>query len=238
MAEINLEEYQALTRCEKVKKVLPKVLSILILSVILPTADVVTDFALITKLYTGLALCVESDGIKKDEEEYLTCGSVGAVQYCSPGRVSNNTVCGVSQYYCRQEVKESGRLYIREYEKCEDELGPDQYCTLERVSNIKNTVCGLKKSSNYFCRDYKIWSSEWNNYKQCRAQGVNKYCSDSASSHNACAGPIPHPKLATSLLFFFLLNYVMGLLTCVRLDGRKRVPLIAALFIVYPQYCK
>ena len=233
MAEINEEDHQALTRCEKVKKVLPKVVPILILSVILPTADVGTDLALITKLYTGLALCVESDGIKRDEEEYLTCEGVGADQYCSPGRVSNKTVCGVSQYYCRHV---RGIIYEKEYEKC-DEIGPNQYCTLERVSNNENTVCGLKKSSNYFCRDYKIWSSEWNNYKQCRAQGVDKYCSDSASSHNVCV-TILYPKLASSLLFFFLLNYVMGLLTCIRLDGRKWVPLIAALFIVYPQYCK
>ena len=44
--------------------------------------------------------------------------------------------------------------------------------------------------------------------------------------------------LASSLLFFYLLNYVMGLVTCVRLEGRKWAPLVAALLNVYPQYCK
>ena len=100
-AEMTNEEYLSLTRSQKVKKVLPEVLPLLLLSVILPTADVGTDLALITKLYTR-----------------------------------------------------------------------------------------------------------------------------------------SHPKMASSLLFFFLLNYVMGLVTCVRLEGRKWAPLIAALLNVYPQYCK
>ena len=96
-----MEEYETLGRCQKVKKILPKVLPIILLSVILPTADVGTDLALITKLY------------KLD---------------------NGNT--------------------------------------------------------------------------------------------------------ASSLLFFFLLNYVMGLVTCLRLEGRKWIPLITALFSFYPQYCK
>ena len=63
MAETGeMEDYQSLTRTGKVKRVLPKVLPILLLSVILPTADVGTDLALITKLYRGLeAVCVQSD---------------------------------------------------------------------------------------------------------------------------------------------------------------------------------
>ena len=47
-----------------------------------------------------------------------------------------------------------------------------------------------------------------------------------------------HPKVASSLLLFFILNYVMGLVTCIRLEGRKWTALTAALFDVYPQYCK
>ena len=46
MAETGeIEDYQSLTRTEKVKRVLPKVLPLLLLSVILPTADVGTDNA-------------------------------------------------------------------------------------------------------------------------------------------------------------------------------------------------
>ena len=96
-----MEDYQTLSRCQKVKKILPKVLPILLLNVILPTADVGTDLVLITKLY---------------------------------------------------------KLSL--------------------------------------------------------------------------------PYLASSLLFFFLLNYMMGLVTCIRLEGGKWVPLITALFNFYPQYCK
>ena len=83
MMTTEMEEYQTLTRCQKLKKVLPKVLPLLLLSVILPTADVGTDLALITRLYTGLTACVrsESDGIKQDYEEYRKCEyEVGADQ--------------------------------------------------------------------------------------------------------------------------------------------------------------
>ena len=38
-----MEEHQTLTRTQKMKKVLPKVLPLLLLSVILPTADVGTE---------------------------------------------------------------------------------------------------------------------------------------------------------------------------------------------------
>ena len=173
-----------LTRCQKFKKVLPTVLHLLLLSVILPTADVGTDLVLINKFYTGRAACVNRDHV--------------------------------------------------EYWRCKDN-GPDQYCTPETVSNKNNTVCGLKDSSDspYFCRH----PSDFKDYKQCEAQGGDKYCSDPASNPNVCFLS-RHPKTASSLLFFFLLNYVMGLVTCIRLEGRKWVPLLFALLDVYPQYCK
>ena len=59
------EEYQGLTRSQKVKKVLLKVLPLLLLSV--------------TKLYTGLPACVESDGMERDEKEYWKCLDVGPI---------------------------------------------------------------------------------------------------------------------------------------------------------------
>ena len=186
------EEYRSLARSQKVKKILPKVLPLLLLSVILPTADVWTDLGLIADLYTGLPVCAWSDGMLRDYDEWSKCFDVGPEQYCTPETVSTN-----------------------------------------------NTVCGLKDSSDspYFCRNYTLWSSEWKDYIQCR-QGAEIYCSDPASNQNVCTRPITHPKIASSLFFFFLLNYGMGLLTCWRLEGRQWVPLIAALLTVYPQYCK
>ena len=135
----------------------------------------------------------------------------------------------------------NGSAMRRNIRKCQKEVGPDQYCTYsERVS--RNSPCRRvgNGDSQYFCRYYIIWSSDRKDYSQCEAQGANKYCSDPASNHNVCGVSIylSHPKTASSLLFFLLLNYVMGLVTCIRLEGRKWVPLITALFIFYPQYCK
>ena len=170
---------------------MPKILPILLLSVILPTADVGTDLALIIKLYTGLNY----------------------------------------QYFCDMNDDDEN---FNEYFDCQLIFGPDQYCTPEKVSN-KNTVCRLKKSdSQYFCRT--LVNTAYKDYIQC-TQNATKYCSDPATNHNVCDAA-SHPKIASSLSFFFLLNYVSGLVTCVRLEGRKWIPFISALFIVYPQYCK
>ena len=232
-----MEEYETLSRCQKVKKIALKVLPIILLSVILPTADVGTDLVLIIKLYKGLHDCVFSDEMWRDKREYDKCEYDRPDRYCNPEKVSNNAVCGVSQYYCQYRYSNK-----EEYRRCQEEVGPDQYCTSERVSIKNNTVCRLKKSSDsqYFCRNYEIWTSDLEHYRWCEATGANKYCSDPASNHNVCGVSIylSHPKTASSLLFFLLLNYVMGLVTCIRLEGRKWVPLITALFIFYPQYCK
>ena len=168
----------------------------------------------------------ESVEIRRDQEEITRCFVIGPDQYCTPEKVTNNTVCGDSQYYCYPYEN------FEEYLRCLEEVGPDQYCT------NKNTVCRLKESSNsrYFCRDYKIWSGNWKDYRQCEAQNATKYCSDPASNQNVCVGS--HPKTASFLLFFFLLNYVSGLVSCIRLEERKWVPLITALCNFYPQYCK
>ena len=167
----------------------------------------------------------------RDSEEYWKCKDDGPDRYCNSEKVSNNSVCGVSQYDCYPR-----NANYEEYRRCKDEVGPDQYCTPERVSN-NNSVCRLKKSfeSLYFCRNYEIWSSDWKDNRQCLFQNATSYCSDPARNQYVCGS---HPKTASSLLFFFLLNYVMGLVTCIRLEGRKWVPLITALFIFYPQYCK
>ena len=88
-----MEDYKSLTKTQKLKEILPKVLPLLLLSVILPTADVGTDLALITKLYRGLeAECVKSDGIWRDGEEWRKCLDVGADQYCTTPEKINSAV--------------------------------------------------------------------------------------------------------------------------------------------------
>ena len=81
------------------------VLIILVLNIILPTADVVTDLRLIWKLYSGAPACdwwIEA--IRRDIEEYRECREVGSDQYCMGEKVST-AVCGVrndsdSKYEC------------------------------------------------------------------------------------------------------------------------------------------
>ena len=119
-----MEEYETLTRCQKVKKIAPKILPIILLSVILPTADVGTDLTLIIKLYK-YAICVYSDGLRRDRKDNEKCEYPGPDYYCNPERVSNNTVCGVSQYDCDTNVNG------KEYWRCK--LDPDHYCTPDRV---------------------------------------------------------------------------------------------------------
>ena len=125
-----MEEYRTLNYRQKVNKVWPKVLPLLFLSVILPTLDVGTDLALITVLFKRVVLCVDPDKV-----EWLKCSKNEADQYCNTTEtVSNNTVCGVSQYYC-----ESNYADQEEYKKCQEQVGPDQYCTSEIVSKHNNT---------------------------------------------------------------------------------------------------
>ena len=226
-----MEDYQSLSSFRKVKKILPKVILILLLSVILPTADVGTDLALINQMYEGRTVCVD-----RDKNEYLKCDDQGPRQYCYKEKISNNTICGVSQYNCTY-IKDNNKDNNKEFLKCHEKVGPDRYCTSE---NKTKGVCVLKKSSDtpYFCRYYKIWSPDVKDLEQCGIDGAEKYCSNSASNTNLCSRLISHPKTASALLFFFLLNYVMGLVTCLRLEGRKWLPLIAALFNLYPQFCK
>ena len=236
MMTAEMEENQTLTRCQKVKKILPKVLPLLILSVILPTADVGTDLVLIIKLYRGVPGCVD-----QDREEYKKCDKIGADQYCTPERISSNTVCGVSRhYYC---IKEKGEQpeHQEEYKKCQKEGGPDQYCNVEIVNNLTHSsVCGVKSDFSVtfqYCRHYEIWSNDTRDYKKCYTQGVDKYCSDPDSNCNVCVTTL-YTETASALLFFVLLNYVIGLVTCMRLEGRKWFPLLFALLNVYPQYGK
>ena len=82
-AVITMEEYQTLTRRQKVIKVLPKVLPLIVLSIILPTADIGTDIVLIKDLYEGLNFCVKTDEMGQDQSEYWKCQYIGPNKYCN-----------------------------------------------------------------------------------------------------------------------------------------------------------
>ena len=135
-----MEEYRTLTCRQKMNKVWSKVIPLLFLSVILPTLDVGTDLALITVLFKRVVLCVDLD-----KEEWLKCTKNEADQYCSSKEtVSNSTVCGVSPYYC-----EGNNTDQKEYKKCEEQIGPDQYCTAESAfkyshNNTSHESCILR----------------------------------------------------------------------------------------------
>ena len=107
------------------------VLIILVLNIILPTADVFTDLRLIEKLYRGVPMCNDdTERINHDEDEYRKCDEVGADQYCIGEKVST-AVCGVwtgsgSKYYCRYYRGWSSEY--PDYEQCE-EVGYDTYCS-------------------------------------------------------------------------------------------------------------
>ena len=88
-------ENQSLTRGQKLKKVLPKVLPLLLLSVILPTFDIGSDLALITDLYTGITACVESTVASLDRKELRKCKDIGPDQYCTLEKVSNGKTLSV-----------------------------------------------------------------------------------------------------------------------------------------------
>ena len=77
---------------------------ILVLNILLPTADVITDLILIGKLYRGVYKCKWSEEI-----EYEKCRNVGPEKYYSvyPKKVSNKSVRGLSHYYCREHWRDS-----------------------------------------------------------------------------------------------------------------------------------
>ena len=204
-----IEDCHTLTRCQKLKKVLPKVLPLLFLSVILPTADVGTDLALITKLFKGLPVCVDSDRII----EWKECTDNGydvfppfnnnTLDYCTPEKVSN-ALCGVSFWFCDYmggETIKTGPSNGTEYSECE-EAGPENYCSpIRRLYDYwdwKYSVCGLRPTFDtsvdltkfsdtsyiYFCRsDF----DDFDDLEQCFDQGVDKFCSNPASNQNVCS---------------------------------------------------
>ena len=131
-----MEDYQTLTKWQKMKKVLPKVLPLLLLSVILPSADIWTDVVLIEKLYEGLFFCTKSDGMDRIQMDYWKCEYRGPYKYCLN---SNSSVCGMrsdGSQYCRDYKMWSDDW--KAFDQCKDQ-GGDKYCSDGK--NNKN-VCG------------------------------------------------------------------------------------------------
>ena len=113
------------------------VLIILVLNIILPTADVVTDLRLIVKLYRGVPVCNRwTEGIRRDRDEYRKCVRVRADKYCIGEKVSTE-LCGVgtdsdSKYECRDYWEWSSDY--QDYRQCDKSMvksfyGYDTYCS-------------------------------------------------------------------------------------------------------------
>ena len=113
----------ALTKLEIGKTVL----IILVLYIILPTADVYTDLRLIMELYKGVPECNKgTEKFIRDTDEYYKCKAVGADKYCMDGKVIDTGVCEVNsnleteeflQYYsCRNYTSWSSEY--RDYQQC------------------------------------------------------------------------------------------------------------------------
>ena len=101
------------------------VLIILVLNIILPTADIVTDLRLIEKLYRGVHMC--SDGTW---EIWSPCNDPITL----PKRTDSD-----SQYYCRYvHPKDWDRKYLA-YWRCEKE-GPKTFCSDPSRNNVD--ICG------------------------------------------------------------------------------------------------
>ena len=83
------------------------ILIILVLNILLPSADVTTDLVLIFRLFRGVSMCEWSEGIRSDYKEYFQCRDIGPETYCSayPEKVSNQRVCGLS-HHCGEDLSE------------------------------------------------------------------------------------------------------------------------------------
>ena len=205
-------------------KVWNTILIILVLNILLPTADVITDLILIGKLYRGVYECKWSEEI-----EYEKCRNVGPEKYCSvyPEKVSNKSVCGLSQYYCREDWRDS---------ECHTTMGPDRYCSAERVSRGACTE-KTQSDSQYFCRYHTIWSTEPEHYRQCKRDSYH-FCSDPDNYQDVCGDFFSNPMMAAAMLGPFCLNYIFCFIAFFRLGTKKRLTFIFPLLNLYPQFGK
>ena len=179
-------------RWPKMRQALPAILPVLLLSVILPTGDVVSDFLLIMRMFRGEEgySCKCSEGLIADKEEFYKCEKDSSGQYCTNQDVSSSLVC----------------------------------------------VENRNSSSGYSCVSYKIWSSQSADYENCTNSNASVYCSTPGHNPDICGKT--HPRMASAMFLFFMLSYLMGLVTCCRLEGLKTASIISALFNAFPQYCR
>ena len=85
-------------------------------------------------------------------------------------------------------------------------------------------------------RERKNTRKQFEDYDLCR-QDSYEYCtSNSTWSERFCVEYEDHPRFASSLLTFFMINYFVCLLTFFRLEEEKGKLFILPLLILYPQY--
>ena len=85
-------------------------------------------------------------------------------------------------------------------------------------------------------RDISQSSKQFIEYDLCREDSY-KYCSSNITEENFCGHYENHPRFASSLLTFYLINYLVCLLTFLRLEKtEKRRLFIFPLLNLYPQY--
>ena len=85
-------------------------------------------------------------------------------------------------------------------------------------------------------RERKNTRKQFEDYDLCR-QDSYEYCtSNSTWSERFCVEYEDHPRFASSLLTFFMINYFVCFLTFFRLEEEKGKLFILPLLSIYPQY--
>ena len=107
----------------------------------------------------------------------------------------------------------------------------------EMTSQYDDYVKCLEHShSSELCQNPRENNRQFIEYDRCRSDSF-KYCSNRDNETGTYCGKYEtHPRFASSLLTFFLINYVVCLLTFVRLEENKKVSFIFPLLSLYPQY--
>ena len=198
-------EQLSLTSSQKIWKILPQILPILLLSVVLPTSDVGTDLLLVSRLYKGRGYtCVWSAGQRRDMDHNRDCINVGPERFCSAEKVSSG-VCGVSRHYCcphdglwtgqRQQHPQTYHQVHRdvpeEYCKAsQNETSREMHLTLDQLNdNLTLKYCSedapFDHFSKFYCKTVSK-SDEYYRFYQCAyIAGPDQHCT-SKSSHSPC----------------------------------------------------
>ena len=207
-----------------------KILTVAVLNLLLPTADIVTDLILAVKLYKVSPKCeippgcvywyykydydsnydydygfedylIMSDrNLECDKDPLTFCSKHENRQYC------HYETCFKLQYYGNGEKKDG------------------EICGYSDSEDSEKTPNGhLKRNDPLFV-----------SYEKC-LQNPGTFCSLNGNRQHCPS----HPKMATALLTPFLLNYIVCFYTFLRLTThRKKYLFIFPLLSLYPQYGK